>query len=60
MSKQKHPTLKSMSLRDYVAANVIAAWARNIDGHPPPFGEKAAAVARWAYEMADAMMEARQ
>lgn len=47
---------EGMALRDYFAAKAMQGFASTLDGTEPPLFE---AIARDAYEMADAMLKAR-
>lgn len=55
-TKEQHAWFPGMTLRDYFAAKAMQGWAANSAGN----GATSESAARWAYEMADAMLKARE
>ena len=49
-----------MTLRDYFAAKAMASFVRNYQNTPVDANDLNKAIARWSYNIADAMLEARK
>ena len=52
--------LDGMTLRDYFAAKAMASFVRNYQNTPVDANDLNKAIARWSYNIADAMLEARK